>query len=81
MTKEEFIKIWPFVEPVVSKPVNGQLAVECDCEFIDHVGGYQLNLRPQSLMWEWEMIALFSAANLFCCSVQCSFKYGLIRIY
>lgn len=81
MTKEEVIKIWPFIEPVVSKLVNGQLTVDCDCEFIDHCGGFQLNLRPQSIMWEWEMIALFSAANLFFCSVECSFKYSSIRIF
>lgn len=81
MSKDDFIKVWPFVEPVLSKPVNGQLAFDCDCEFVDYVGGYILNIRPRCIMFEWEMIAIISAANLFACSFQCSFYDGSIRIY
>jgi len=81
MKKSEFIKLWAQIEPVVTKSVLGHIAIDCDCEFIDHVGGYQLNLRPQCLMWPDELMFLFSACGLLGCCASCSFSTGLIRIY
>lgn len=81
MSKTEFIKLWAQIEPVVTKPVNGHIAIDCDCEFIDHVGGYQLNLYPRCLMWPNELMFVLSACDLLCCCAACSFSNGLIRIY
>lgn len=81
MTKSEFISLWSRIEPVVTKPVNGHIAIDCDCEFIDHCGGYQLNVRPKCLMWPNELIYLLSSVELLCCCAACSFRDGSIRIY
>ena len=81
MKKSEFIKLWALIEPVVTKPVNGHLAIDCDCEFIDHVGGYQLNIRPKCLLWPNELMFLLTACDLLSCCASCSFSTGLIRIY
>lgn len=81
MTKFEFITLWTRIEPVVTKPVNGQPAIDCDCEFIDHVGGYQLNLRPKCLLWPNELMFVLTACELLCCCAACSFSQGYIRIY
>lgn len=81
MTKSEFITLWTRIEPVITKSVNGHAAIDCDCEFIDHVGGYQLNLRPKCLLWPNELMYLLSACELLCCSAACSFSNGSIRIF
>lgn len=81
MTKSEFITVWARIKPVVTKSVNGHTAIECDCEFIDHVGGYQLNLRPKCLLWPNELIFLLSSVEMLCCCAACSFRDGTIRIY
>lgn len=80
MTKSEFITLWTRIEPVVAKSVNGHPAIDCDCEFIDHVGGYQLNLRPTCLLWPNELVFVLMACELLCCSAPCSFSEGTIRI-
>lgn len=81
MTKSEFITLWTRIEPVITKPVNGHAAIDCDCEFIDHCGGYQLNIRPKCLLWPNELMYLLSACELLCCSAACSFSNGSIRIF
>ena len=81
MTKSQFITLWARIEPVVTKPVNGQIAIDCDCEFISHCGGYQLNIRPECLLWPNELIFLLSSCELLCCCAACSFDTGTIRIY
>lgn len=81
MTKSEFITLWTRIEPVISKPVNGHIAIECDCEFIDHCGGYQLNVRPKCLMWPNELIYIFAACEILCCCAACEFRSGSIRFY
>ena len=69
------------IEPVITKPVNGHIAIDCDCEFIDHCGGYQLNIRPQCILWPDELIYLLSSVELISCCVACSFHLGSIRVY
>lgn len=81
MTKSEFITLWAQIEPVITKPINGHVAIECDCEFINHVGGYQLNLRPKCILWPNELVFILMACELFCCSAACSFHHGIIEIY
>lgn len=80
MTKSEFITLWERIEPIVTKPINGQIAIECDCEFIDYCGGYQLNLRPKCLLWTSELVFILMACDLLCCSAPVSFGEGIIRI-
>lgn len=81
MTKSDFIKLWAQIKPVVTKQVDGHAAIECDCEFIDYCGGYQLNLRPEFRLWPNEMIFLLSSCELLCCCAECNFYRGLITIY
>ena len=81
MKKTDLIKLWTRIEPVITKPVNGEIAIECDCEFIDHCGGYQLNIRPKCLMWPNELICLLSTCELLYCCAQIAFYDGSIRIY
>ena len=81
MTKSEFITLWSRIEPVITKPVNGHPAIECDCEFIDHCGGFQLNVRPQCILWPNELMFLLSACDLLWCCAACCFSNGSIRIY
>lgn len=81
MTKSEFITVWARIKPVVTKSVLGAPAIECDCEFINHCGGYQLNVRPQCLLWPNELIFLLSSIDLLCCCAACNFRDGTIRIY
>lgn len=81
MKKSQFTTLWARIEPVVTKPVNGEIAIECDCEFVDYCGGYQLNIRPNCLMWPNELIYLFSACELLCCCTACDFSDGSISIY
>ena len=81
MTKKQFIGLWAVIEPVITKKVNGHFAIECDCEFIGHCGGYQLNVRPKCLMWPNELAFILSACELGSCCATCSFDDGLIRVY
>ena len=81
MTKSEFITLWSRIEFVITKPVNDHIAIECDCEFIDHVGGYQLNIRPKCLLWPNELIFVLMACEVLCCPVSCDFESGSIRVY
>lgn len=81
MTKSEFITLWARIKPIITKPVNGHPAIDCDCEFIDHCGGYQLNVRPQCILWPYELIFLLSAVESLHCCAACRFYDGSIYIY
>lgn len=81
MTKSQFITLWSRIEPVLTKPVNDHFAVDCDCEFINHWGGYQLNVRPKCPMWPNELIYILMASEVLCCYVYCNFQSGSIRFY
>lgn len=81
MTKSDFITLWARIKPVITKHVNGEPAIECDCEFVNYCGGYQLNIRPQCILWPRDLMFIFSNCELLCCSSLCDFNDGSITVY
>lgn len=81
MTKSVFITLWDRIEPIISKHVNGQLAIDCDCEFIGHCGGYQLNIRPKCLIFPSQLMFVLLACDVLCCCPCLDFESGSITVY
>lgn len=81
MTKKNFIKLWATISKVVTKKVNGQLAINSYCELASHCGGYFLVLEPKSLMWANEITFLIGAVQLVPASIEFDIDDGLIRIW
>lgn len=81
MTKDVFITLWKRIEPIVTKHVNGEIAIECDCEFIDYVGGYQLNIHPKCLLFTNDLVFVLMACEILCCCPSLDFEVGSISVY
>lgn len=81
MTKSVFITLWDRIEPIMSKHVDGEPVIECDCEFVNYCGGYQLNIRPKCLLWPNELMFIFSNCELLCCGTPSDFVNGSISVY
>lgn len=81
MTKKDFIKLWATISKVVTKKVNGQLAINSYCELNDHCGGYFLVLQPKSLMWANEITFIIGAVQLVPASIEFDIDDGIIRIW
>lgn len=81
MTKNDFCKLWASISKVVTKKVNGELAINSYCELSDHCGGYFLVLQPQCLMWANEITFLIGAVLVLPASIQFNIKNGEIRIW
>ena len=81
MTKKNFIKLWATISKVVTKNVNGQLAINSYCELNDHCGGYFLVLQPKCLMWANEITFLIGAVQLVPASIEFDIDDGIIRIW
>lgn len=80
MSKDEFIKYWAKVEPIMTQEVNGRMVNVIECNLIDSCGGYALSFYPHHILWENEMDYLLACAKIMCLSVQCQFWNGLIYI-
>lgn len=81
MTKKDFIKLWATISKVVTKNVNGQLAINSYCELSDYCGGYFLVLQPKSLMWANEITFIIGAVQLVPASIEFDIYDGIIRIW
>lgn len=81
MTKDVFITLWTRIEPIVTKHVNGEIAIECDCEFVNFCGGYQLNVRPKCLVFPTELMFVLMACEVLCCCPCLDFESGSISVY
>ena len=81
MTKKDFCKLWSAISQVVTKKVNGELAINSYCELADHCGGYFLVLQPKCLMWANEITFIIGAVQLVPASIEFDIKDGEIRIW
>lgn len=81
MTKNDFCKLWATISKVVTKKVNGELAINSYCELTDHCGGYFLVLQPKCLMWANEITFLIGAVQILPASIQFNIENGEIRIW
>lgn len=81
MTKKNFMKLWATISKVVTKKVNGHLAINSYCELTSHCGGYFLVLEPTSLMWADEITFLIGAVQLMPASIVFDLDDSIIRIW
>lgn len=81
MTKENFQKLWATISDVVTKEVNGELAINSYCELTDHCGGYYLILQPECCLWAKEITFLIGAVQLLPASIQFNLYSGKILIW
>lgn len=80
MTKKETWKMFHLLETVVASDKEDLLSYVPSVHFIENCGGYELELHPQRIMWERDIICLCAMADKMCCSVESRFWQGTIII-
>lgn len=80
MTKNEFMKMFGLFSYVVANGHDDVLSYSPSAHLIDHCGGFELELHPNSIMWGGEVSCLALIVERMCCSMECRFPEGLIII-
>ena len=80
MSKKEFMKMFGLFSYVVADGHDDVLSYTPSAHLIDHCGGYELELHPDSIMWGDEISCLAMMADRLCCSMECRFPEGKIII-
>lgn len=80
MTKKEFQKFYLLFTKLVKQEVCDEYCMNASAHLVDHCGGYELELRPDRLMWGEELVLLQALANSYCHTFVCDFRKGLLTI-
>ena len=80
MTKDQFTMMFRLFADVITRDKNELFTYEPSAHFIDHCGGYELELHPSLIMCDREISCLCLMADKLCHSVECRFHEGIIVI-
>lgn len=80
MTKQELNKVFYYVRLLVARNDEVFISMNPSAHLIGHCGGYELELHPQYLMWEWEVALLSLIVERLCFSAEFHFASGMIII-
>lgn len=80
MTKHEFQKMFLLFRVVMLRDSDDLFRYSPSAHLIGHCGGYELELHPDLIIWDREIIRLCSLADKLCLSVECRFCDGSIII-
>lgn len=80
MTKNEFILFYDRFKEMIKQDVNGEYCMNASAHFIDHCGGYELELHPQCLMWGEEFAFITALADRMALSFEIHFPEGRLAI-
>lgn len=80
MTKKETSKMFSLIKSVVVRDDEDLFSFVPSVHFIENCGGYELELRPERIVWDRDMICLCAMADKMCCSVESRFWQGVIII-
>ena len=80
MTKQKFSKFYRLFTILVKQEVNNEYVMCASCHFIDHCGGYELQLRPECLMWGSEFALMQALCDRLSLSFEVHMSQGLLTI-
>lgn len=80
MTKKEISKMFSLLKSVIARDKEDLFSFVPSVHFIENCGGYELELHPQRIMWDKDMICICAMADKMCCSVESRFWQGSIII-
>lgn len=80
MTKEVFIEFYPLFEYCVKQIVSGHYVMGASAHFIDHCGGYELELHPSCLLWSSEFVMIHALCEKYSLACEVYLHEGSIII-
>lgn len=80
MNRQEFEMLWSELTPVLSLTVNDSMQLLASAHFIKYLGGLEMWLEPQCILWGRELAFIDVVAGFHCFSVEFNFSKGLIVI-
>ena len=80
MTKDGFKLMYRAFADIITRDKDDLFAWVPSAHFIDHCGGYELELHPDNIVWDNEIICLCAMAAKLCHTVECHFYDGSIII-